>query len=146
MSCLSRMMLTMSLAVAVAGSGQAQDSNTAPATSEKVIPLYLHAALGLEKWDWKEREVTTPSGMPMVQDVVRPVLLHYPAEKCNAIGTAMIVAPGGGFRTLMMSYEGKDVAKRLNAMGTPTPRWIATRLHGITDIQVFERKHDTLPV
>ena len=29
----------------------------------------------------------------------------------------MIVAPGGGFRTLMMSYEGVDVAKRLNEMG-----------------------------
>ena len=29
----------------------------------------------------------------------------------------MIIAPGGGFRTLMMSYEGVDVAKRLNQMG-----------------------------
>ena len=29
----------------------------------------------------------------------------------------MIVAPGGGFRTLMMSYEGVDVATRLNQMG-----------------------------
>jgi dienelactone hydrolase len=29
----------------------------------------------------------------------------------------MIVAPGGGFRTLMMSYEGVDVARRLNQMG-----------------------------
>jgi dienelactone hydrolase len=29
----------------------------------------------------------------------------------------MIVAPGGGFRTLMMSYEGVDIAQRLNAMG-----------------------------
>ncbi len=46
-----------------------------------------------------------------------PVLLYYPAEKSKAVGTAMIVAPGGGFRTLMMSYEGVDVAKRLNAMG-----------------------------
>jgi len=44
-------------------------------------------------------------------------LLYYPAEKSHAVGTAMIVAPGGGFRTLMMSYEGVDVAKRLNQMG-----------------------------
>ena len=50
-------------------------------------------------------------------DVVRPVLLHYPAEKAKAVGTAMIVAPGGGFRALMMSYEGADIARRLNAMG-----------------------------
>ena len=50
-------------------------------------------------------------------DVVRPVLLHYPAEKGKAVGAAMIVAPGGGFRALMMSYEGADIARRLNAMG-----------------------------
>jgi acetyl esterase/lipase len=55
--------------------------------------------------------------MPIVTDVVRPVLLHYPAEKGKAVGTAMIVAPGGGFRALMMSYEGADIARRLNAMG-----------------------------
>ena len=51
------------------------------------------------------------------QNVVRPVLLYYPADKSKAIGTAMIVAPGGGFRTLLMSYEGVDVARRLNQMG-----------------------------
>jgi hypothetical protein len=52
-----------------------------------------------------------------VTDVVRPVLLHYPAEKGKAVGTAMVVAPGGGFRALMMSFEGADIARRLNAMG-----------------------------
>src|SRR5207248_10650659 len=30
---------------------------------------------------------------------------------------AMIVAPGGGVRNLMMSYEGVDIARRLNAIG-----------------------------
>src|SRR5436305_534606 len=55
--------------------------------------------------------------MPMVQNVVRPVLQYYPAVSNKAIGTAMIVAPGGGFRTLMMSYEGVDVARHLNELG-----------------------------
>jgi acetyl esterase/lipase len=55
--------------------------------------------------------------LPIVTDVVRPVLLHYPAEKAKRVGTAMIVAPGGGFRALMMSYEGVDIARRLNLMG-----------------------------
>jgi hypothetical protein len=50
--------------------------------------------------------------MPMVSDVVRPVLLHYPAEPGKAMGTAMIVAPGGGFRVLMMSYEGSTSPAR----------------------------------
>jgi acetyl esterase/lipase len=53
----------------------------------------------------------------MAQDVVRPVLLYYPADRAKAVATAMIVAPGGGFRTLMMSYEGVEIAQRLNAMG-----------------------------
>lgn len=83
----------------------------------KTIPLYPDAAPGSETWDWTERAVTTPKGLPMAQDVVRPVLLRYPADRGKAVGTAMIVAPGGGFRTLMMSYEGADIARRLNAMG-----------------------------
>jgi acetyl esterase/lipase len=84
---------------------------------EKTIPVWPGAAPGAEAWDWAERAVTTSNGMPMAQDVVKPVLLYYPAERSKAVGTAMVVAPGGGFRTLMMSYEGVDVAKRLNAMG-----------------------------
>jgi acetyl esterase/lipase len=63
-----------------------------------------------------EKAAGTPD-KPQAQNIVRPVLLYYPAEKANAVGTAVIVAPGGGFRTLMMSYEGVDVAKRLNQMG-----------------------------
>jgi acetyl esterase/lipase len=55
--------------------------------------------------------------MPIVTDVVKPVLIHYPAPKDKAVGSAIIVAPGGGFRALMMSYEGSDIARRLNAMG-----------------------------
>ncbi|WZO97056.1 alpha/beta hydrolase [Isosphaeraceae bacterium EP7] len=81
------------------------------------IPLYPGTAPGSEKWDWQEKSVTTGNGLPIVTDVVKPVLIHYPAEKGKAVGTAMIVAPGGGFRALMMSYEGADIAKRLNAMG-----------------------------
>jgi acetyl esterase/lipase len=81
------------------------------------IPLYPGAAPGSEQWDWSERSVADKAGRPVVTDVVRPVLLHYPADKGKAVGTAMIVAPGGGFRALMMSYEGVDVARRLNAMG-----------------------------
>ena len=92
-------------------------SPPATSTSAREIPLYPGVAPGSEKWDWAERSVTTPNGLPMVQDVVRPVLLHYPADRGRSVGTAMIVAPGGGFQTLMMSYEGVDIARRLNAMG-----------------------------
>lgn len=88
----------------------------APVTSAPEIPLYPGAAPGSEAWDWSERTDTT-RGRPIAHDVVRPVLLHYPADRNKAVGTAVIVAPGGGFRALMMSYEGVDVARRLNTMG-----------------------------
>ena len=95
-----------------AASAQAPSS-----TSPSELPLYTGIAPGSEKWDWEEKSVTRPNGLPIVTDVVRPVLLHYPADRDKAVGTAMVVAPGGGFRALMMSYEGADIAKKLNAIG-----------------------------
>ncbi len=89
---------------------------TQPAPPAKEIALYPGVAPGSEKWDYPERATGTAE-RPQAQNIVRPVLLYYPAEKANAVGTAMIVAPGGGFRTLMMSYEGVDVARRMNQMG-----------------------------
>jgi len=80
------------------------------------IPLYAGVAPGSENWKYAERVAGTPE-RPQAQNIVRPVLLYYPADKAAAVGTATIVAPGGGFRTLMMSYEGVDVARRLNQMG-----------------------------
>jgi acetyl esterase/lipase len=80
------------------------------------IPIYSGVAPGSEKWNYPEKTAGTPE-RPQAQNIVRPVLLYYPADKAVAVGTAMIVAPGGGFRTLMMSYEGVEVAKRLNQVG-----------------------------
>jgi len=79
--------------------------------------LYEGVAPGSEHWDWTENQMVTESGMPMVQNVVDPVLQYYPANPDKAVGTAMIVAPGGGFQNLMMSYEGVDIALHLNEMG-----------------------------
>ena len=104
---LSRTCILAGLAVA----GWAQ---LAPPVRE--ISLYPGVAPGSENWNYPERSAGTVD-RPQAQNIVRPVLLYYPAEKANGVGTAMIVAPGGGFRTLMMSYEGVDVAKRLNQMG-----------------------------
>ena len=98
----------------LAGSAAAGWAQLAPRVRE--IPLYPGAAPGSENWNYPERTAGT-ADRPQAQNIVRPVLLYYPAEKADSVGTAMIVAPGGGFRTLMMSYEGVDVAKRLNQMG-----------------------------
>jgi acetyl esterase/lipase len=99
---------------ALAGWAIAGWAQLAPPARE--IPLYQGVAPGSEKWNYPEKSAGTVA-IPQAQNIVRPVLLYYPAEKAAAVGTAMIVAPGGGFRTLMMSYEGVDVARRLNQMG-----------------------------
>jgi dienelactone hydrolase len=97
--------------------GNAAPASVMPLPSPaKVIPLYPGAAPGSENWTWEERPAGSPSN-PTIQNVVHPELMYYPADKAKAVGTAMIVAPGGGFRNLMMSYEGVDIAKRLNDMG-----------------------------
>jgi dienelactone hydrolase len=82
--------------------------------AKRVFPLYDGVAPGSEGWNYEETFFEGRSG-PQVRNVVRPSLLYFPAA--NPVGTAMIVAPGGGNRMLMMSYEGIDIAKRLNESG-----------------------------
>src|ERR1019366_3101946 len=66
-----------------------------PAPPVREIPLYPGVAPGSENWNYPERSAGT-ADRPQAQNIVRPVLLYYPAEKATAVGTAMIVAPGGG--------------------------------------------------
>lgn len=87
------------------------------AAPQREIPLYAGAAPGSEEWDWEEQDGTSSFGAPLVQNVVRPVLQYYPANKSKAVGAAVIVVPGGGGRVLMMGYEGADIARRLSAEG-----------------------------
>jgi acetyl esterase/lipase len=47
----------------------------------------------------------------------RPEITVHLAPKAKATGAAVIVCPGGGYRALMMSYEGHDIAAWLNAHG-----------------------------
>ena len=84
---------------------------------DSVIPLYEGVAPGSERWDWEENTAESPRGLPMVQNVVKPVLMYYPPDSGTDVGTAMVIAPGGGFRNLMMSYEGVDIARYLNKLG-----------------------------
>jgi len=80
------------------------------------VPLYAGAAPGSEKAsqaesgdfllnEWKARNVT------------RPVLIPYLPDAGQANGTAVIVAPGGGFEFLSMQSEGVQVARWLAARG-----------------------------
>lgn len=80
--------------------------------SQEVVKLA--SAPAPESIVWKRPEATSYNAtwsVNLVANVSEPTLTVYlpPAEKAN--GTAMIIAPGGGFHILSMDNEGKDVAK-----------------------------------
>jgi len=70
-----------------------------------------------------EKEIKTPENVKpgdrinSIKNVHNPSIEVYlpPADK--AVGTAVIVAPGGGHRQLVIGSEGSDIARWLNDLG-----------------------------
>jgi acetyl esterase/lipase len=56
-------------------------------------------------------------GSSFARNVTVATLTPFLPDSSHATGTAVIVAPGGGFRTLSMENEGWDVARALAARG-----------------------------
>lgn len=86
----------------------------------EVIALWPGAAPGTEDWTGPETVQTYPiPGDPirMVGNVTRPTLTVFRPSPEKANGTAMIVAPGGGFVNLAMDHEGYQVAQWLAERG-----------------------------
>jgi acetyl esterase/lipase len=82
--------------------------------AQTVIPLYNSVAPGSENWTWNEKEVKYGNTTLLI-DVSKPTLTAYVPAKPN--GTAVIIAPGGGFHILSINSEGTEVAKWLNEKG-----------------------------
>jgi acetyl esterase/lipase len=84
----------------------------------KLIPLYEGVPKGSETWTQQEREMLIPgTNILLVQNVVKPSLHVFYPPKEIANGTAIIVAPGGGFETIVEGVEGTPVADSLTARG-----------------------------
>ncbi|MDZ7638717.1 MAG: alpha/beta hydrolase [Bryobacterales bacterium] len=84
---------------------------------EPVIPLYDGPPPGTESWNWPETVQPPTDGIARVANVTKPSLTVYGPEKGKANGTAVVVAPGGGFRILAIEHEGVAVAEWLRARG-----------------------------
>lgn len=84
---------------------------------DEPIRLYDGAAPGSESWTHDEREYYSELwATDVVANVVVPTLVPVrPVGEPN--GTAVVVAPGGGFHALSITSEGFDVAERLAAEG-----------------------------
>ena len=85
--------------------------------AQQVIPLWQGPAPGSENWMQQEVQYQNARGETMVRNVVNPTLTSYLPEKSKSTGTAVIIAPGGGFRFLSWDSEGVFVAKWLAARG-----------------------------
>ena len=99
--------------------GFALCATTASAAAPEVIPLWPGAAPGSAGWTQRETESPAPwdAKVKLVRNVVRPTLTVYPPDRSKATGTAVIVAPGGGFRFLSWASEGTQVAEWLARRG-----------------------------
>jgi acetyl esterase/lipase len=99
----------------------AQETNnskpTQPATSAvapKVINIWPGVAPGSEQW--KQKETTLTSGpMQSIVNVTTPTLTAYLPDPAKATGTAVIIAPSGGF--IFLGTDTHEVAEWLAARG-----------------------------
>ncbi len=87
-----------------------------PAIATKIINLWPGVAPGSEQWKQPETNLRS-GGMETVINVSTPTLTTYLPDPSTATGTAVIIAPGGGFIGLSINSEGHDVAKWLVARG-----------------------------
>lgn len=98
-----------------AGAKESKSSKSEPATT-KAINLWPAVAPGSEQW--KQQEATLASnGAETTVNVSTPTLTVYLPDAAKATGTAVIIAPGGGFIGLSINSEGHDVAKWLVTRG-----------------------------
>ncbi len=89
---------------------------TTSSITTKVVNLWPGVAPGSEQWKQPETNLGS-GGMETTANVSVPTLTVYLPDPAVATGTAVIIAPGGGFIGLSINSEGHDVAKWLVARG-----------------------------
>lgn len=124
------------LPAVLATSASAQEAGKGePAPTTKVINIWPGVAPGSEQW--KQPETTLGSGaMQRIVNVTTPTLTAYLPDPSQATGTAVIVAPGGGF--IFLGAEGYDVAKWLVARGIAAfvLKYRTAQIEGQTETQL----------
>jgi len=106
--------LAPAILVTAAVAQEPRKSGTEQAPTIKVVNLWPGAAPGSEQWKQPETVVGS-AGSRRIMNVSIPTLTVYLPDPSTATGTAVIIAPGGGFVWLSIDSEGHDVAKWLSA-------------------------------
>ena len=91
------------------------------ATMMKTVALSCLAAVLLCAQEKQHpTELLWPGGAPGAvgtEDVDKPSLTFYLPDAAKAVGTGVIVCPGGGYVNLAMDHEGRQVAEWMNSLG-----------------------------
>lgn len=92
-------------------------TTSAQAADPASFPVYAkplpESGGNLERTD----ELPGSGGQRIVRNVTQPSLIPFLPDPAKATGTAVIVAPGGGFMMLSLDSEGTLVAKKLAEQG-----------------------------
>lgn len=109
----------VSLAMALLGAPLLFAATDPFVPSGPMIPIWPGVAPGSEGQTGPERwiEGATPDAFHRVTDIHVPSLTIYLPPPERRTGTAVIIAPGGAHRYLVVDLEGELVARKLNAMG-----------------------------
>jgi acetyl esterase/lipase len=107
----------MSLAAGIAYA-QHPAAPAAPLATRQVLPVWEGKVPGEVNPAQHESTVAVPGGdLHIIRNVTVPTLTVFPAKSIGATKTAVIVAPGGGFRVLAVDQEGYSVAEWLSQHG-----------------------------
>ncbi len=89
------------------------------ANAQESVKLYQGKAPGSENWTQKEAQMYSDLfKTEVVYNVTDPSLLIYkPAKGVKNTGTAIVIAPGGGFQSLSVNREGIELAEALSKKG-----------------------------
>jgi acetyl esterase/lipase len=120
----------------------AQEANNSkpdhPATSAvapKVINIWPGVAPGSEQWKQKEA-IISAGPMQSIVNVTTPTLTAYMPDPAKETGTAVIIAPGGGF--IFLGTDTHEIAEWLAARGIAgfVLKYRTAPLQGETDAQL----------
>lgn len=89
------------------------------ANAQETVKLYQGKAPGSENWTQKEAQMYSDLfKTEVVYNVTDPSLLVYQVPKgVKNTGTAIVIAPGGGFQSLSINREGIELAEALSKKG-----------------------------
>ena len=112
-----RLAWLVGLTIAVAPPALAQSSDTMASIAIPAQPGAIDLGTGKLPGATAPEAWHSQYGSAFARNVTVATLTPVLPDPAKANGTAVIVAPGGGFRTLSMENEGWDVARALAARG-----------------------------